>query len=426
MASFNGLLRTNRNYRYLWCGQVVSEVGDHFNSLAVLSLALHLTGSGLAVGGVMLARTVPAIAAGPLSGVILDRMDRKQVMIASDLFRAVVALAFIFSLTTGHQWLIYALSGLLMFASPFFTAGRSSILPRITSNEELHTANALTQTTSWLTLSAGTLLGGFSTTAFGYQWAFVANAASFLFSAWAIAKLRSAEGHFRADSEAVPATGEHRFWGEFADGISYMRRTPLVMAIGLAWVGWASGGGAAQILFTLYGELVFQRGPAGIGIIWSAAGVGLVIGGVLAHRLGPKLSFGGYKHAISILFLVHGLSYVCFAVAPKILLAALWVGLSRIGMGANNVLNRTMLLEFVPDHFRGRVFATTEMMMNATMMLSMTLASVATEFWQTRTIGLIAGLLSTSTAFFWAWANAAGKLRRPPQRAVVSNSLGSS
>ncbi len=414
MASFGGLLRTNRNYRYLWCGQVVSEVGDHFNSLAVLSLALHLTGSGLAVGGVMLARTIPAIAAGPLSGVILDRMDRKQVMIVSDLFRAVIAVAFILSLTSGRQWMIYVLSGLLMFASPFFTAGRSSILPRITSREELHTANALTQTTSWLTLSVGTLLGGFSTNAFGYEWAFVANSVSFLFSAWSIAKLRSPEGHFRANVEHTTlAATERRFWGEFADGLSYMRGTPLVMAIGLAWVGWASGGGAAQILFTLYGELVFARGPAGIGIIWSAAGVGLVIGGVLAHRLGPRLGFNGYKHAISILFLVHGLAYVLFAIAPTILLAALWVGLSRIGMGANNVLNRTMLLHYVPDHFRGRVFATTEMMMNATMMLSMTLASVATEFWQTRTIGLVAGLLSTSTAFFWAWANAAGKLRKP-------------
>ncbi|MCX6622147.1 MAG: MFS transporter, partial [Acidobacteria bacterium] len=80
MASFGSLLRENRNYRYLWCGQVVSEVGDHFNSLAVLSLALHLTGSGLAVGGVMLARTIPAIAAGPLSAVILDRLDRKKVI----------------------------------------------------------------------------------------------------------------------------------------------------------------------------------------------------------------------------------------------------------------------------------------------------------------------------------------------------------
>src|SRR5512133_3322945 len=90
VPGFWSLLKSNPNYRYTWVGQVVSEVGDHFNSIAVLDLTLKVTGSGLAVGGVMIARTLPSIVAGPLSGVLLDRMDRKRVMIASDLFRAVV------------------------------------------------------------------------------------------------------------------------------------------------------------------------------------------------------------------------------------------------------------------------------------------------------------------------------------------------
>ena len=72
MRSFGDILRTNANYRYTWMGQVVSEVGDHFNTIAVLSLALHMTGSGVVVGGVMLSRTLPAILAGPLAGVALD------------------------------------------------------------------------------------------------------------------------------------------------------------------------------------------------------------------------------------------------------------------------------------------------------------------------------------------------------------------
>ena len=169
MVSFWSLLRRNRNYRYAWLGQIVSEVGDHFNSIAVLSLALHVTGSGAAVGGVMIARTLSAIIAAPIAGVALDRLDRKQVMIASDVVRAFVAAAFVLVLTYRQQWLLYLLSGLLMFASPFFTSGRSAILPRITDPEELHTANALTQTTQWLTLSIGTMLGGISTMQFGYN-----------------------------------------------------------------------------------------------------------------------------------------------------------------------------------------------------------------------------------------------------------------
>src|SRR6202140_4646157 len=97
MREFLELLRQNRNYRYTWTGQVVSEIGDNFNNIAVFALAMALTHSGLVVTGVMLSRAVPAIAVGPLAGVLLDRFDRKKIMIASDLTRAVVALGFILS-----------------------------------------------------------------------------------------------------------------------------------------------------------------------------------------------------------------------------------------------------------------------------------------------------------------------------------------
>ena len=156
-------------------GQVVSEIGDHFNNVAVFALALHITHSGLVVSGIMLARAVPAILAGPLAGVVLDRLDRKRVMIASDLVRAVVAAGFILTVDRSNPWLLYVLSGLLMFASPFFTSGRASILPTIACPEELHTANSVTQTTQWSTLVVGTLLAGTTVVQFGYQWAFALN-----------------------------------------------------------------------------------------------------------------------------------------------------------------------------------------------------------------------------------------------------------
>src|SRR5512143_637098 len=112
--SFLQLLRSNRNYRYTWLGQVVSEIGDHFNNVAVFSLALETTGSGMVVTGVMLARAIPAVMAGPLAGVLLDRMDRKRIMIISDLVRAVIAALFIFTVRYHAPWLLYLLSGLLM------------------------------------------------------------------------------------------------------------------------------------------------------------------------------------------------------------------------------------------------------------------------------------------------------------------------
>src|SRR6187399_2440272 len=103
MNPFITLLRRNHNYRNTWMGQVVSEIGDHFNNIAVFSLVLANTHSGLAVSGVMLSRAVPAVLAGPIAGVLLDRLDRKKVMIASDLIRFVVALGFIFTVDTGPK-----------------------------------------------------------------------------------------------------------------------------------------------------------------------------------------------------------------------------------------------------------------------------------------------------------------------------------
>jgi MFS family permease len=414
MGSFWNLLQTNQNYRYTWLGQIVSEIGDHFNSIAVLSLTLHVTGSGAAVGGVMIARTLCAIVAAPVAGVVLDRLDRKKVMIASDLMRAVVASLFVLIMTHDQHWLLYVLSGLLMFASPFFTSGRSAILPRITDPDELHTANALTQTTQWLTLSIGTMLGGVSTVQFGYTWAFIVNAMSFVFSAFAIWKLKSATGHFRAARTAPARTTAQgqQFWQEFNESIRYMRMTPLVLAIGLAGVGWATGGGAAQILFTLFGEVVFDRGAAGIGLIWGFAGIGLVLGGLLGHWLGNRLSFEGYKHAIWIGFLIHGVSYVLFSIGGLVN-ALVFITLSRIAMGCNNVLNRSMLLTHVPDQYRGRVFTTIDAMMNATMMASLAVAGVATTKYDPRAIGVVAGILSSTTAFFWLWAQLAGWLKEP-------------
>src|SRR5947209_9208725 len=117
MISFWQLLRRNRNYRYTWSGQVVSEIGDHFNNIAVFSLVLATTKSGLVVSGVMLSRAVPAMLVGPLAGVVLDRLDRKRVMITSDLVRAVVAACFILTVGRSDTWLLYLLSGLLMVAS---------------------------------------------------------------------------------------------------------------------------------------------------------------------------------------------------------------------------------------------------------------------------------------------------------------------
>jgi hypothetical protein len=418
MSDFLQLLKGNRNYRYTWSGQVVSEIGDHFNNIAVFSLALANTRSGMVVTGVMLARAIPAVMAGPLAGVVLDRMDRKQIMIVSDLIRAVVALGFIVALNRTDTWLLYLLSALLMLASPFFTSGRSAILPSIATKEELHTANSLTQTTQWATITVGAFLGGASVAQFGYKWAFGFNALSFLFSAACISKLRATAGNFKAQRTQLTENEVVRPWHEYTEGLRYMRSSPLILGIALLAVGWASGGGASQILFSLFGELVFHRGPVGIGYLWGSAGFGLLIGGAFAHWLGKRISFGGYKKTVSICYLIHGGSYVVFSQMPTFGLAILFIGISRAAIAISSVLNTGQLLRHVSDAFRGRVFATIETLTWSMMMLSMLGAGIASRTWSPRAIGVAAGMLSSSTAFFWLWANWTNRLPEPARAGI--------
>jgi MFS family permease len=412
MADFINLLRDNRNYRYTWLGQVVSETGDAFNNIAVLSLAIETTRSGLVVGGVMLSRAIPAVLAGPFAGVVLDRFDRRRIMIASDLIRCVVALAFVLTIGQPRPWLLYVLSGLLMFASPFFTAGRAAILPAIASADELHTANSMTQTTQWATLTAGTLLAGASVAKFGYSFAFILNSLSFLFSAAAIGLLRTKAGEFRA-GRRVDGAQVLRGWSEYRQGLAYMGKTPLIFGIAMISVGWATGGGAAQILFTLFGEQVFHRGAAGIGTIWGFAGIGLLAGGGLGHVIGRRAGFRGYKRAVTISYILHGATYVLFSEMRVYWLALFFICASRVGMAVSSVLNYSQLLKHTRDEFRGRVFATLESLRWAVMLLSMAAASIATEYYDPRTIGVAAGVLSSLTAVYWTWADWTGRLPEP-------------
>src|SRR6266487_4648596 len=94
-VGYGELLRGNRSFRLLWLGQVVNQMGDWFDTIAVYTIALRLTGSGRAVALIMVARFLPSVVMGPLSGVVADRFSRRSIMITADLLRAIVVLGFL-------------------------------------------------------------------------------------------------------------------------------------------------------------------------------------------------------------------------------------------------------------------------------------------------------------------------------------------
>jgi predicted MFS family arabinose efflux permease len=409
MADFARLLKENGNYRKLWIGQIISEIGDHFNTIAVMSLTMEKLGSGGVVAGIFIARALAVMACGPIAGIVLDRLDRRWVMIASDLVRAVIALAFIVTIDQPKPQWLYWLSAALMAASPFFSSGRSAILPSIAEAKDLHTANATTQTTQWICTAAGAFLGGKITGAYGYESAFYFNALSFLVSAACIFLISAPKSAFvaqRSDKKFQPIK-------EIGDGLRYMWRYPLLFGIAMISVGWATGGGAAQVLFSLLGTKVFGKGSQGIGDLWGAAGLGLVVGGLVGHQLGKKLNFQQYKRSISICYLIHGSFYVLMALTPQLWLALICIAISRAGTAVSSVLNSGQMLKHVEHAYRGRVFAALETITWTVMLLSMAICGWASDKFDPRSIGVVAGLLSSTTALGWWFLNSSGRLPDP-------------
>jgi hypothetical protein len=178
-------------------------------------------------------------------------------------------------------------------------------------------------------------------------------------------------------------------------------------------VGWAMGGGAAQILFALFGEQVFHKGPSGIGSIWGFAGVGLLIGGAVGHLAGRHITYAGYKRTVTVSYLLHGGAYMLFSQAATFPAALLYMMLSRVGMAVTSVLNNAQLLRHTPDAFRGRVFATLESLRWGAMIVSMASAGMASQHYSARTIGLVAGALGGVTALAWAALDGTGNLPEP-------------
>ncbi len=192
-----------------------------------------------------------------------------------------------------------------------------------------------------------------------------------------------------------------------------MRATPLILGIAVVSIGWATGGGAAQILFSLFGEVVFNRGAAGIGEVWGCAGVGLLLGGLVGHWFGKRASFKAYKQSIVVCYVIHGGAYVVFSQMRRYWLALIFIALSRAAVAVSAVLNTTQLLRHVPDAYRGRVFATIDSLTWSVMMVSMMAAGVASQYYDPRTIGAWSGVLSSMTAVAWAALSLSGRLPEP-------------
>jgi MFS family permease len=185
---YRALLTENRNYRLLWLGQIVSQLGDWFNSVAVYTLLLELTGSATSVALMIIVQFLPMAVIGPVAGVVVDRVNRRRLMIAADILRGLVVLVLLVVRRPDQVWIAYAAMGTVVSLTAFFEPARTAVIPNLTTRSQLLTANALSSATWSAMLAIGAGVGGVVTALLGRNAAFLVNAASFLVSAAIIAR----------------------------------------------------------------------------------------------------------------------------------------------------------------------------------------------------------------------------------------------
>lgn len=350
-AGYLELLRGNRDFRRLWIGDMASLLGDWLNTIALYTLIRQLTGSPVALGLVFIVKTLPFAITSPLAGLLADRFDRKKLMIAADLARAVVVLGFLVVDREADLPLLYGLIALQMMIGAIFIPARSAVLPNITSARELLTANALSAATWSVLLAVGAAIGGFVTAGFGTGTVFVLDSITYLVSAAFIAGVR-----------VPPTRGEtgpvrlRRAVTEIADGWRQLIRLPEIGRMALVKPVWALGGGALVYALTLIGESWRPEAPAvGIGLLFAARGLGTGIGPIAA-RAGVAERYWPTMFGLGLV--LTGLCYLTVGWMAWGLWLPLLVVMAHAPSGANWVASTVLLQERTPDRFLGRVFAT--------------------------------------------------------------------
>ncbi|HEY8563849.1 MAG TPA: MFS transporter [Pyrinomonadaceae bacterium] len=407
--TYSQLLKENRNFRNLLWGQFVSEMGNWFNFIAGLGLVRVVSEASPAAAGVLfLVRILPFALFSPIAGTFVDRFSRRQVMIWSDLLRVFVALAFLLVTNAENLWIAYVATILLSTLGAFFEGAKNAATPNMTGKDGLLAGTALMFSTRFLLMAIGSALGGFAAAYFGYQIAFIINAASFAVSAFSVWLIPEEATRDRATAARMTNKNEREsFLSELKEGLHYTVRNHFALTILIMNIIWATGGGAINVVFERMGGVYFAEKEnwhpdLAVAILWCASGIGLFIGMLLAHRTEAVLerrrshvSFIGWA------LVIHGVLFSVGGVMQNLWLVAFFCFVSRAIVGVEYAVQETMFQRSLPDYIRGRISTLDRGAEMTIFSLSSYFASLAIYGMSVQTLTVISGILSASAGIVW-------------------------
>ncbi len=366
--SYWGLITSNSKFRRLWLASVVSMLGEWFNTIALFLLIFKYTDSEFLLGILFTVRMLCFALLQPISGLLADRMNRKHIMVWSNVLQMFLALGFL--AVDGPEdipWML-GLSGIMMLLHGAYVTAERAALPNVVSKEELATANAL-DAASWSTaLCLGAMLGGIVVEYFGTDAAFIIDAGTFLFGAILLIPL------------TIPQTFDKELSGPlFSTAFSNIRKgwvriaqEARLLRIVFAKASWnIAGGGLAGVFLVIAGSNVDGFGVAlGFGLFFFARGIGTGTGPILARKF--LTDQDKWPVLIGVLVMISGFFYffVGYTLGTNVWLTVFLVMLAHSASGANWVLSTILTQMWVEDEIRGRVFSIDMLIMSLTFSIS--------------------------------------------------------
>lgn len=377
------LLRTNADLRALFVAQVVSFMGDWFSFVAVTGIVKDGTGSPFLVSLAYVSFSLPAFLVSPVAGAVVDRFDRRRLLLVVSVAQAVAALGLL-TASDHRVWPVFVfqglVSGLAAFVKPAIDAG----IPNLARDAgELSAANQLFGSTWGVMLALGAALGGVFSEAFGRDAAFIANSVSFVLALGLFALIRRP---MQEPQHAHRPT--MRPVADMAEAVRYARRDHVVLALIASKSTFAVGAGIVSQLPVLATD-VFHWNDGGTGLLLGARGLGAGLGPLIAARF-----VGGDVARVLRVCGLAGIAFsICYLGTPwtgSLLLSAVLVALAHLGGGSQWTLSTYGLQLRTPDHIRGRVMAGDFAIVTLVMSITGLLAGVVSQRF---------GVQTTITAF---------------------------
>jgi MFS family permease len=328
-------------FRLLFLSTLGSSIGTFLAAIALTIDVKDRTNSALWVGAVLVVEFLPVVIVGLTLGPLLDRLRRRDLMVAADVLRVVVFCLLPFASSAAEIVLLALVAGL---ATGFFRPAVYAGVPNLFPEEELPDANALLQTVENVSWAVGPVLGGLLTAAAGPHAAYWINAGSFVVSALLVARIPAS----LLQSETALSRGH---WTDLREGFSAALRSRPVLAVLLAWGIASLGAGGITVSEVFFAKNTLHAGDFGYGLLYGGIGIGLVIGGFFSSRVVEHL---GVARAYGANLLCMAVGFGAAAASMNIWMAAALCVVGGIGNGGAVVCNALLVQRGMRDDLRGR------------------------------------------------------------------------